>query len=195
MKKTLLVLSAAMCLLITTATAQNYKPFKLGLGLGYVVPSDGGGGVLIDLEPAYRLNDQIAIGLRLESAAMARAIGDTEADVSANGSYSLNGIYYLSDAKFRPYVGLGVGLFTIASASASVTVGGSTVTAAAADENKFGFYPRIGFDLGHFNINIDYNIIGASDGITIAGTSFATEDIKNSYIGIRIGGFFFGGEN
>lgn len=189
---------ALLFVAFATVNAQNYKPFKLGLGLGYAMPSDGGGGILFEVEPAYRLNDQIALGLRLGSAAMARAIGETEGSVSGNASYTINGQYYLSDGKFRPYVGAGVGIFSLASVSSSVDLGGgNTVTAAAASESKIGFYPRVGFDLGHFNINIDYNIIGASSpDVTFSGGTGTAEvdDIKNSYIGIRIGGFFFGGK-
>ncbi|MBL6448880.1 outer membrane beta-barrel protein [Fulvivirga sp. 29W222] len=178
--------------------AQEYKPFKLGLGLGYASPSDGGGGVLFEVEPAYRLSDEIAIGLRLGSAAMARAIGATEGSVSGNASYTVNGQYYLSNEKFRPYVGVGVGVFSLASVSSSVTIGGTTATAAASSESKIGFYPRVGFDLGHFNVNIDYNIIGASspDVVVTGGTgTVEVDDIKNSYLGVRIGAFFFGGRN
>ena len=79
-------------------------------------------------------------------------------------------------------MGAGFGLYNLA----AVTVSDSGDGGAAA-ESKFGFYPRIGFDLGHFNINLDYNIVGS--------TKFEGTDLesKNSYIGIRIGGFFFGG--
>jgi len=188
MKKILLSLAVVLvCGMV--ANAQSYKPFKLGLGLGYAIPSDGGGGILFDIEPAYRINDAIAVGLRIEGAAMARVVGDAEGDVSTNSSYSLNGQYYLSNNKFRPYVGLGVGLFSMA----AVSFDNSAVE--FGDESKIGFYPRVGFDLGHFNVNIDYNIIGATKESYDLGQGNTLEtDIKNSYIGIRFGAFLFGGE-
>lgn len=196
MKKILLSLAVLIC--GVAANAQDYKPFKLGLGLGYTMPSDGGGGILFDLEPAYRLSDQIAVGLRIESAVMAKTISGTEAKASGNASYTLNGQYYLGNNTFRPYVGLGAGIFSIA----SVSVGGLE---AVSKESKIGFYPRLGFDVGHFNMNLDYNIIGASEVETVtsieidsngnAVTTTETLDIKNSYLGIRIGAFIFGGKN
>ena len=180
------------------ANAQDYKPFKLGLGLGYAMPSDGGGGVLFDFEPAYRLSDQIAVGLRFESAVMARSLSNVEAKASANASYTLNGQYYFGTGSFRPYVGLGAGLFSIASMSFDGVE-------AVKGESKIGFYPRLGFDLGHFNVNLDYNIIGASkvdvvteitfDSSGNAVTTTESFDIKNSYLGIRMGAFIFGGKN
>jgi hypothetical protein len=170
------------------AQAQEFKPFQLYLGVGYTVP-EGGGGVLFDFEPAYRISDEIAAGFRFESAAMARVVGDTEASISGVGSYTLNGKYYLSNGSFRPYAGLGFGLYSLASVSGNSN-GGTGVAA----ETKFGFYPRLGFDWGHFNINLDYNIIPATEAEDINGNG-QTYEIKNSYIGIRIGAFIFGGRN
>lgn len=180
----LLVLSAAVAV-----NAQEYKPFKLGVGLGYASPGGegAGGGVLFGIEPAYRVNDALAVGLRMEWAAVVRglstAMDSYNASAAAIGSYTVNGQYYFSNNTFRPFVGAGVGLFTLGAVSVDAT------SAGAAAESKIGFYPRIGFDAGHFNFTIDYNIIGK--------TKFEGSDLeaKNSYIGFRIGGFFFGGRN
>jgi hypothetical protein len=96
----------------------------------------------------------------------------------------LNGQYYFNNNNFRPFVGLGFGMFNLASTSVSVDVGGgSNVSGEIAAATKFGFYPRVGFDAGHFQLSLDYNIVPETNGI------------KNSYIGIRFGGFFGGGRN
>ncbi len=191
MKKVLLIVLVFVA--VSAAKAQEFKPFQLYVGVGYAIP-EGGGGVLFDIEPAYRINDAIAVGLRWESAAMAKIVGDSEAEISGNGSWTVNGKYYFSNNKFRPYVGVGLGLYTIAAVNFSADAG------EVGGGSKFGFYPRIGFDLGHFNINIDYNIIPSTtlEGFSYTdggGTTVTSDgvDIKNSYIGIRIGGFFFGG--
>ena len=181
-------ISTVMLLIVLTtaaAVAQEYKAFRVGIGLGYANASGKGakGGVLWALEPGYRVNDQILANLRIEGAVIGRGYADetsASVDVAALGSYSLNGQYYFNNNNFRPYVGAGFGLFSLASASVSAgTTGGSSTVVAAA--NKIGFYPRVGFDVGHFTLNIDYNIVPE------------TEGIKNSYLGIRIGGFFGGG--
>lgn len=183
-----LFLLAILAVSINFANAQDYKPFQLYIGVGYTVPQ-GGGGVLFDIEPAYRINDQIAVGFRWESAAMARVVGEQEASISGTSSYTVNGKYYLGDSNFRPYVGAGLGAFGLA----SVSVSGAGAGAGA--ETKIGFYPRIGFDWGHFNINIDYNFIPSSEieGVDSNGDP-ATFDVANSYLGIRIGAFIFGGK-
>ncbi len=208
MKKTLLLIGFIGAALLT-AQAQEYKPVKVGLGLGYASPGGDGakGGVLLYLEPAYRVNDQIAVGLRLETAVMARGVTVTsggtsvtsDAEVKANASYTVNGQYYFSNNNFRPFAGLGLGIYSLASASVSVSGGGSSASASAA-ASKFGFYPRLGFDVGHFTMQIEYNIIpSTTDEITVSsgtsGTSVLTSESKNSYLGIKAGFFIGGGKN
>jgi outer membrane protein W len=136
------------------------------------------------LEPGYRVTDQILANLRIEGAVIARGSAtETEIslDIAALGSYTLNGQYYFNNNNFRPYVGVGFGMFSLAAASVDVSAGGGSQEVVAS-ANKIGFYPRVGFDAGHFTVNLDYNIVPETAGI------------KNSYLGIRIGGFFGGGK-
>lgn len=173
-----------------TVLAQEYKNVKVGFGLGYAMPSGQGAkaGILLYLEPAYRVSDPLLVGLRLESAIIARGFSQSttsaELEVAGIGSYSGFAQYYFSNGTFRPFVGGGLGIFTLAAVSASTTQG--TPTAAVEAGSKFGFFPRVGFDLGHFNVSLDYNLIPAS------ASSGAGGDIKNSYVGFRAG-FSIGG--
>ncbi len=175
------------------AKAQEFKKFKVGLGAGYAATSGKGAkaGVLLYLEPAYRVQDQILVGLRFEGAAVVRGYAENveTGSVSASfaGSQALFGQYYLSNNTFRPFLGLGFGLNKIATAAASL----NGEAFAALDESKFGFFPRLGFDAGHFTLSLDFNLIGAS---TLTGTSGTELKTKNNYVGIRFGGFFGGGK-
>lgn len=206
--KKLFLIAFVMVATVAAVSAQEYKPVKVGLGLGYASPGGEGakGGVLLYLEPAYRVNDAIAVGLRLESAVMARGVTVTsggtsvsgDAEVKGNASYTVNGQYYFSNATFRPFAGLGLGIYSLASASVSVS-GSSSSTSASASGSEFGFYPRVGFDLGHFTMQIEYNIIPATTSeITVtsgtSGTSIVSTESKNSYLGIKAGFFISGGK-
>jgi len=201
-------LALLICLIgagLFTANAQDYKSVKVGLGLGYASPGGEGakGGVLVYFEPAYRVNDAIAVGLRFESAVMARGLvvssggvtAVSEAEVSGNASYTVNGQYYFLNGPFRPFAGLGFGIYSLASSSVSVS-GTSTSVTASASSSKFGFYPRFGFDLGHFVMQLEYNIIPSTSAevsvTTGTGTSIITSESKNSYLGIKMG-FNIGG--
>lgn len=207
MKKLVLLLAFSVVSLCTFA--QDYKAFRWGLGLGYAAPGGGGegakGGVLLYTEPSYRVTDQIAVGLRFELAVMARvAVSGTssnstaEAEVKANGSYTVNGQYYFGSSSFRPFAGAGFGVFALASATGTASANGSgTATSEVAGGTKVGFYPRVGFDVGHFTMNLEYNIIPKTEGISqvVSGNGTITNqnvEIKNSYLGFKLG-FFIGG--
>jgi len=189
MTKKISVLLLFVLISAVAVKAQEFKKFRLATGLGYAMPGGegAGGGILYDIEPGYRVSDALCVSLRYEGAVVVRGLSEDVATYNASaaaiGSYTLNGIYYLSANKFRPYVGAGVGFFNLAAVTVNTSGGG------AAAESKIGFYPRIGFDLGHFNVNIDYNIVGPSE-FTDGTNKYET---KNGYLGIRIGGFFFGG--
>jgi len=187
-----------MAFILTVAAGssfgQDFKKFKVGIGIGYGLPSEGSGGVLIYLEPAYRVMDQLSIGLRIESAAfLDKPISGTSFTTGAFGvgSYTVNGQYYFSNNTFRPFVGAGFGMFTTAAASADIS--GSSVSISAST-TLFGFYPRVGFDLGHFNFSIDYNIIPSQSTQVDLGTfGIQTQTTNYSYIGIRLGASIGGG--
>ena len=199
MKKCALI--AFVCILASTHSYSQYdqdysrefKPFKVGLGIGYAVPGAGegaGGGLLLYLEPAYRATDQVAVGLRLEGAFMVRGVEgvadqDVEGDATSVASYTLNGQYYFSNENVRPFIGAGVGLFSLAAAKFNTNANSDPDLNDIGAETRFGFYPRIGIDAGHFNLVLDYNIIPPTD---IPGGG----EVKNNYVGIRAG-FSIGG--
>ena len=190
--------ATALLLLLVAASAQgqDFKKFKVGIGVGYGVPSDGDGGVLVYLEPMYRLQDKIAVGLRMESAAfLGQPISGTPYTTSAFGigSYTASGQYYFGNGTFRPFVGAGLGIYQLAAVSSDL--GGSNVNLSAA-ASVFGFYPRIGFDLGHFNVLIDYNLIPEQTTDVSSGGFGTTKNTSNySYIGVKIGASIGGGKN
>lgn len=195
MKKHLTVLLITITI-STLSFGQNLKPFKVAVGLGYAAPATtgagAGGGVLFYLEPGYRASDNILVGLRLESAIIARGIkgvgdDDVSGDASSNVSYTLNGQYYFNDNYVRPFIGAGFGLFSLASVKFNTASPDNSVNAnEVAAETRFGFYPRIGIDAGHFNFSIDYNIVPKTDVPNIG-------EVKNNYLGIRAGVSIGGG--
>jgi len=164
-------------MLTSVANAQDYDKFKLGLGAGYAggKGAEGittGGGILLTLEPAYRVSDNLAIGLRLEGAAYGSSFSGWPGGIA---SLTINGQYYFDAELFRPFVGAGLGGYL------------------GSDLSAFGFYPRLGFDWGHFTLAFEYNLIpgGSSDYDYLTNTSSVTSAY---YLGIRVGGYFFAGK-
>ncbi|HTH55476.1 MAG TPA: hypothetical protein VL728_05480 [Cyclobacteriaceae bacterium] len=165
--------------------AQDYKKFKAGVGVGYAAASGFGsaGGMLITIEPAYRVHDDFSVGLRLEGAGIIRG---TSVDVTSFGSnfapdrtvissYTINGQYYFGTPEFRPFLGAGFGIYEYGLYELGV-------------QTVFGFYPRIGFDIGHLNFTFDYNFVPA---VSFFG---APAELQNNYFGMRVGTFFGGGK-
>lgn len=204
MKKTVFIALITMLAAVTHSHAQydqydndydrEFRPFKVGIGIGYGVPGAGegaGGGFLAYLEPAYRATDQVLVGLRLEGAFLVRGVEgvrdrDVSGDASSIASYSLNTQYYFNNENVRPFVGAGVGLFTLAATEFNTAANDPNANEVGA-ETRFGFYPRIGVDAGHFNLTLDYNFIPPTD---VPGGG----EVRNNYLGIRLGVAIGGGK-
>jgi len=200
MKNTLFV--TVLLLGIFVAHAQDndrvFNPWKVDLSLGGAIPQGQGakGGVLFALEPKYAVVDQFWVGLRLETAVMARSFvysdgSSSSTSVSASGSYLATGDFYFTTTNFRPFIGGGFGLFRLASASVDENSGSSSDIASA---TKFGGMVRAGFEVGHFRMGAEYNLIGNTTQQTYdyaTGNNQSTT-FKNSYLGIKLG-FVFGG--
>jgi hypothetical protein len=87
----------------------------------------------------------------------------------------------------RPFIGAGFGLFSLAAVKFNTASPNNSVDAnEVGAETRFGFYPRIGIDAGHFNFSIDYNIVPKTDVPNIG-------EVDNNYLGIRAGVSIGGG--
>ena len=98
---------------------------------------------------------------------------------------TLNTQYYFHDNYVRPFIGAGLGLFSLAAVKFNTATDNSIDANEVKAETRFGFYPRIGIDAGHFNFTIDYNFIPKTNTPGIG-------EVNNNYLGIRAG-FSIGG--
>ncbi len=161
-------ISVVLCFVLLAASAsyaQNLKPFRFGIGTGYALAFGTGasGGVLLGFEPSYRLKDNFSIGLRAEFALVVKGVvSGASGSVATLGSWTLNGQYYIGDKTegFRPFVGAGLGIYNGAGVSFTTTGSQGSLTVTSPSTSDIGFYPRVGFDISHFTLNLDYNIVG-----------------------------------
>ncbi|GAB3989905.1 hypothetical protein GCM10028807_15870 [Spirosoma daeguense] len=184
-----------LILVALSASAQEFKPFKVNVSLGIAKPLASGvsGGVLFAVEPKYGVSDNLDLGLRLEWAVVARAIvssGNTaRGEVGAFGSYLVTGNYLFGSGNARPFIGLGAGLFSVASGGVITVVDGQgPQDVTLVGENKFGGMVRAGLKAGHFVIAAEYNAVPTST----SKISNTTIESKNAYLGIKLG-FDIGG--
>lgn len=180
MKKVIFIALAIIAISASTINAQSYKPFKVGLGFLYAVPTGegAGGGVGFYLEPKYNLNDKLDMGLLIESALLAQKLEGASGSISGVTSYSITGDYMLGSGKVRPFIGTGIGLYSLGSVDLTDEVGGGSVALGT----KFGFSPRVGINLSHFQLALQYHVITGQ----VSGSN-------KSYLGIKIGVEFGGG--
>ena len=162
---------------LSQSHAQEFSAFKLDIGLGYAfggnakfedgLEQTGRAGIAFYLEPRYGINDQITLGFRLVGSDI---LG--EGTLKQNGmdaddifsSISISGIrscfatmdYYFSTNTFRPYAGLGVGLYS--GESVLLTVGSTSLSAESKKQSGFGIMPRVGANIGHFKMILSYNL-------------------------------------
>ncbi|MBP6182171.1 hypothetical protein [Flavobacterium sp.] len=192
MKK--VILAVFITLVFTNVYSQKQGGFRVGLDLGYTVPSNGGGGLLLSIEPKYNIKENMNIGLRIGAAAMIRDIQDngatTSAKVSANGSYVATYDYYFnkSGKSFVPYIGGGAGYYSIANVEFSDAVDSDQMAIDAA--GKMGALLRGGFEWGKFRMGLEYNLVPESNLQDMNGNNLGT--VSNTYLGIHLG-FYVGG--
>lgn len=185
MKKLSCTFLLLFAVILANAQEQVFKPFKVDIAAGYAIPGGKGSkaGAVFAIEPKYAVNDNISLGLRLELAATARGYVENgqafSGDVKASASYLATGDYYFTTNKFRPFAGVGVGLYSLASATfddSMEEVNEDDLTTGS----KFGFAPRAGFEYGHFRTALEFNAIGKSG------------NVSDNYLSIKLG-FSIGG--
>jgi hypothetical protein len=189
MKK--IIFALLLMLAVVQVQAQEKNKFRVGLDAGYAMP-DGGGGVLLAIEPKYNIADNMNIGLRFESAAMAKNVNvgpaSAEASLTASVSYSGTFDYYFNSgtSSFAPFLGAGVGYSSLGSIGFDIDdVEEADGSADLEVDGKFGGLIRAGFEAGKFRLAATYNLIGATELAPGA-------EVKNSYLGISLG-FYLGG--
>ena len=185
--KNLSLLVVAGCLFFATMSVNaqtQFKPFRVDLGLGWAVP-DNGGGLVFNIEPKYAVIPQLSIGLKFEADAIVKDLKvDSSYEIAegtAQGIFSIlaTADYHLMQRKFRPFVGGGIGVYSIAAGNVSTT---STVTGDVEAVINFGPMLRAGFDVGHFRLAVAYNFAG-NDNL----------NNKSDFFSITIGAFIGGG--
>ena len=163
-------------------------------------------GITFDLEPAVRINYYTVSFFRFESILASDSRENNTSRSMDAYSISLGGQYYLFErGRFPFYAGIGLGFYYPYYSEESRFQSGYNQTISSVElssDRRNLFYPRIGFDFGHFNLLVDFNLIPSSEGIKrtsfynnttrISYSSYEDIEINNSYISFKLG-FSLGG--
>lgn len=174
----------------------KFHKFKIDITFGYAIPPSTStsatdnikAGATFVFEPHYRIADAFAIGVRGEAAAL--AYGQTSGSgTGTSGNANVSAIYSfcptldisLMNGGFRPFIGGGAGIYYQGSISVNGSSSGTSNSGYVSLGSKFGFFPRAGFEAGHFRISAEYNVLGND-----------ANGNSSNYAAFNIG-FFFGG--
>jgi outer membrane protein W len=197
MKK--ILLSLLVLIVMQTAYAQRAGGFRFQMDLGTAIPKEGGVGALLNLEPQVLVTNNIAVGLRIGAAALAKDVNyydindEYEGEVGANVSAAGTVNYYFNNGRSRvaPYIGAGFGYYGLANVDVQDyedieddEIGELTAS--------FAWAPmvRAGIELGKFRLGAEYNLVPKSDLQNTNGAVIG--ETINEYFGFTLG-FFVGG--
>ena len=167
MKKGLLLILFAIGLSFSMAIAQPtiFKPFKVDTGIEFNITtsSEAGSGMGWYISPIYNATDRLSIGPRfgfgyIGNGTINVGIGNVEVGGTYLFSFLMQTDYYLSTERVRPFVGLGFGMYRRSEATLETGIG--IVEFRREAQSNFGVKPRVGLNVGHFKMTVDYNFTG-----------------------------------
>lgn len=179
------------------AQAENYQPLRFDSGLaGSYVSASGRGGFGALLEAKFMAHDNVAVGLRFEGQAMFGGSvgndGSVQIDLGAVAAMLAKGEYYVGKGSVRPFVGLSLGVYDIA--SQSISAGPNTAGVDQKAGRYFGIAPQVGLDLGRLRLAATFNaMLGADIEVTqMVGNAEQKASFSQNYLtfemSIRFGG-------
>ena len=165
-----------LCLLLICShegLSQNYRVLRAAFGVGITK------GVIAYFEPSVRITDRISVGYRSEGGVF--PIDFTEYYQVASKGAVVQYYFEMEDGRF--FIGLGLATYKCSPSNYS-----------RADDPRSGFFPRLGFDVGHFTLCFDYNVINDFSVSKYPPHSFPTTEMDNrSYFSVRFGLVIGGG--
>lgn len=197
MKKIFVVL-LLLLVLVQTSYAQQKGRFRFSTDIGIAMPKDGGIGALVNLEPQFLIRDNLAFGMRLGVAGLAKDVtyfnmqkqyrGEVGGNVSVAGT--LTHFFNSSKSHVAPYLGAGLGYYALSAIKID-----QSYTAPAEIGNleaNFAWAPmaRAGVELRKFRMGIEYNFVPNRNLQNLSG-GFIGEAV-NHYAGFTFG-FTVGG--
>lgn len=175
---------------LAIADANHYENVRLDLGLigtAVRVSDRVGGGVSVEIKGMA--TDHVAIGGRVEVAVMfGGAVGADRAplNVAMTADGLVKAEYLFGNALVRPFVGFGIGGYTIG--SQSIAAGPNRDAISVTTGRYIGVAPQLGVDIGRVRVAATYNaIIGAYLEVTeTIGSSPQTTQLNQSYLSLEI---------
>jgi hypothetical protein len=179
------------------ADSEHFEQIRVDGGLtGSSVGVSDRDGVGMVTEIKGMVHDNLAIGGRVEVAMMFGGHVGQDA-LPLNFAMAACGLLkaevYAGSGQIRPFVGLGVGGYTIG--SQTIDAGPNTAGIQSAVGRYIGIAPQLGVDLGRVRLAATYNaLVGASLEVhDVVGTTMRTSRMSQNYLSLELSFQFAGG--
>ena len=188
--KKIVIIVFALCSFALNAQNISFQ-FVTGLGGALSFGELRAYGLSAAVEPKLFIGDHIAAGLRVEGNVLfggnlnVEDASEISIGMSVKAAQTIKGEYYFTNVKVRPYAGLGIGRFTMASIGASGS-GGASIS----ESSGIGFAPEAGVALGNFRLSAIYNIVPGKDLVTI--TVGDIKEVSKNYLVLQMSWKLFG---
>ena len=147
------------------AQSELFRPFKVDTGIEFNISTneEASNGMGFYISPIYNPTDRLSIGPRFGfgytgSGTINLGIGSVEVGATHMFSFLMLVDYYLSTERVRPFVGMGIGMYKRSEATIKTSIGLVDISRNA--KSNFGVKPRVGLNVGHFKMSVDYNFTG-----------------------------------
>ena len=178
------------------ADATPYEQVRVDAGLtgsSVGVSDRSGAGMVVEIKALA--NSRLAIGGRVEVAVMfGGVVGADELplEIAMAASGLVKGELHLTDGHIRPFIGLGVGGYTIG--SQTIDRGPTTAGISQQTGRYVGVAPQLGIDLGRVRLAATYNaILGASLEVRqTIGEVEQTSRVSQNYLSLELSFQFAG---
>lgn len=168
-----------------SAKDQKFRPlkFEFGIGVAQSYEVETYNDLILYLQPSYRFSRALTLSFRAQMANIDRG------SVQHCFSYTVNGQFYFTHTKVRPFAGVGGGLYHLPDTEYwSFGAGGMIHSITdVPTENRFGFYPQLGVETGPVKLSVEYEFIPKT------GIRYEKVKIRNDYLGITLSAFILAG--
>ena len=188
--KKIFIILLAICSFSVNAQKISFQ-LVTGLGMATSFGELRAYGISAAVEPKVFIGDHIAAGLRVEGNVLigGNILADDASEISVGMSLkaaqTIKGEYYFTSMKVRPYAGVGVGRYTMASIGAT-----GAGDASISESSGIGFAPEAGIALGNFRLSAIYNIVPGKDLVNI--TVGDVKEVSKNYLVLQMSWKIFG---
>ena len=184
--KKIVILTLALSFASLAYTQERFIKIDASIGAGLTLGDLKSYGISAATEPKFFINNQLAVGLRLEGAALFGGSIDGSSQefsvgISSRAAQLLKGEYYFSEESTRMFAGIMTGRYVQANIGTS-----SAGDASIAAGTFFGFAPEIGVTFNNFRLSAIYHFIPGTDVLVNVGVGTPPE-VSRNYMVITMG--------